>query len=105
MTEEKKQLYTKVSELTAALTQLVVNKYNELNDDEEKVKTAVVDNKWLASLVSAFNEEQTNSVLAIINEVKTLADRYADTLPDIEAQEQTLETEVSNCLKQMGYSL
>lgn len=105
LTEEKKKLYTKVSELTAALTQLVHNKYIELNDDEEKVKTAVVDNKWLASLVSAFNEEQTKSVLAIINEVKTLADRYADTLPDIEAQEQTLETEVNNCLKRMGYRL
>lgn len=105
LTEEKKQLSTKASELTAALTQLVVSKYIELNDDEEKVKTTVVDNKWLASLVSSFNEEQTNSVLAIINEVKTLADRYADTLPDIEAQEQTLESEVGECLKQMGYSL
>lgn len=105
LTKDKKQLSTKVSELNAVLTQLVVNKYIELNNDEDKVKTTVVDSKWLASLVSSFNEELTNSVLAIINEVKTLADRYADTLPDIEAQEKTLETEVSDCLKEMGYRL
>lgn len=105
LTEEKKQLVTKASELTAALTQLVVNKYIELNEDKEKVKTTVVDNKWLASLVGSFNEEMANSVLAIINEIKTLANRYADTLPDIEKQEDTLESEVRDSLKQMGYSL
>lgn len=103
--DEKKHLSAKVSNLTAALTQLVLKQYDDLNADENLLRKTVVDKKWIAAIVSAFNEEQTNAVLAIISEVKALADRYADTLPDIERQEVELEDEVAECLNQMGYSL
>lgn len=105
LSDEKKALSAKVSELTAALTQLVIDKYAELNDNEALLKDTVVDKKWIASLVGMFDEEQTNALLAIITEVKSLADRYAETLPDIEQKEQALETEVCDSLRLMGYNL
>ncbi len=79
--------------------------YEALNADEEALKDAVVREKWLYALQTAFNEEHDNAVLAIINDVKALNDRYADTLPDIEQREQRLEQEVNDCLKEMGYGM
>lgn len=105
LTEEKQKLSRQLSKLTDGLTARVLAQFEALNADEEALKDAVVREKWLYALQTAFNEEHDNAVLAIINDVKALNDRYADTLPDIEQREQRLEQEVNDCLKEMGYGM
>jgi type I restriction enzyme M protein len=103
--DRKKVLGKELKTLKEALTVKVQRQYDTLKANKEQLKYFVVDKKWLRTLRDKFSEEQSNAVLSIINCVQTLHDRYADTLPELDAKEKQLESEVGECLKEMGYTL
>ena len=91
--------------MKADLTEMVKEEYDSFSACPDLLRAFVVDKKWLKTLRGKFYEEQDNAVLSIISRVQTLHDRYADTLPQLEANEKQLEKEVGECLEQMGYQL
>lgn len=82
------------------LTALVV-KYADLS--EEEIKRLVIEEKWLASLALRLNGEMQRISQQLTSKVLALAERYAQTLSEIDADIIDLEAKVAAHLKQMGY--
>ena len=82
------------------LTALLV-KYADLS--EEDIKRLVIDKKWFASLGSRLDGEMQRISQCLTSKVSALAERYAQTLPEIDAEIADLEAKVAAHLKQMGY--
>lgn len=82
------------------LTALLV-KYAALS--EEDIKRLVIEKKWFASLGSRLDGEMQRISQQLTSKVSALAERYAQTLPEIDAEIADLEANVTAHLKQMGY--
>ena len=82
------------------LTALVV-KYADLS--EEEIKRLVIEKKWFASLALRFDGEMQRISQQLTSKVSALAERYAQTLYEIDAGITDLEAKVATHLKQMGY--
>jgi type I restriction enzyme M protein len=82
------------------LTALLV-KYADLS--EEDIKRLVIEKKWFASLGSRLDGEMQRISQQLTSKVSALAERYAQTLPEIDAEIADLEAKVANHLKLMGY--
>ena len=82
------------------LTALLV-KYADLS--EEDIKRLVIEKKWFASLGSRLDGEMQRISQGLTSKVSALAERYAQTLPEIDAEIADLEAKVTAHLKQMGY--
>lgn len=82
------------------LTALVV-KYADLS--EEEIKRLVIEKKWFASLALRLDGEMQRISQQLTSKVSALAERYAQTLSEIDADIIDLEAKVAAHLKQMGY--
>ena len=82
------------------LTALLV-KYAALS--EEDIKRLVIEKKWFASLSSHLDGEMQRISQQLTSKVSALAERYAQTLPEIDAEIADLVAKVAAHLKQMGY--
>ena len=83
-----------------SLTLLVERAYERLGENE--TKDLVVFHKWCERLSTRFAAEQAHVRQQTAAEVQSLAARYADTLPDLEARVKTLRGKVAAHLKEMG---
>ena len=82
------------------LTALLV-KYAALS--EEDIKRLVIEKKWFASLGSRLNGEMQRISQQLTSKVSALAERYAQTLPEIDTEIAELEAKVAGHFKLMGY--
>lgn len=82
------------------LTALVV-KYADLS--EEEIKRLVIEKKWLASLALRLDGEMQRISQQLTSKVSALAERYAQTLSEIDADIIDLEAKVTAHLKRIGY--
>lgn len=69
---------------------------------EEEGKMIVVEKKWLNSLRSSIHENVERVMHAFAQQLKTLADRYATPLPEIEQKVAGLKERVTAHLQKMG---
>ena len=81
-------------------TALVV-KYADLSEAE--IKRLVIEKKWFTSLALRLDCEMQRISQQLTSKVLALAERYAQTLPEIDADITDLEAKVAAHLKQMGY--
>lgn len=82
------------------LTALIV-KYANLSADE--IKKLVIEKKWFASLDKRLSDEMQHISQQLTSKVSELAERYSQTLPEIDAEINDLEAKVASHLKQMGF--
>ena len=89
-----------IREAEAKLDQLAYEKYPQLS--EEEIQTLVVDDKWLATLMTAIQGELDRVSQTLTNRIRLLADRYATPLPELEAEVAALAAKVTAHLAKMG---
>jgi type I restriction enzyme M protein len=92
----------KVKDAKKELDEKVEKKYKELTTDE--VKTLVVDDKWMASVISEINGEMERISHRLTSRIKELAERYAEPLPQIEKEFEEYEAKVKAHLERMGFT-
>ena len=76
-------------------------KYEALTESD--VHSLVVNDKWLAALKSAFNEEHSKAIISYENEIKAIAERYAESLESLTLEANKLKVEVNGILRKMGF--
>jgi type I restriction enzyme M protein len=91
----------KVNNAQKELNKKVENKYKVLTADE--VKTLVVDDKWMTSIISEINGEMDRISQNLTSRIKELAERYAEPLPQIEKEVEECEAKVKAHLERMGF--
>jgi type I restriction enzyme M protein len=92
-----------VKEAQAKLDATVLGQYAKLSETE--IKSLVVDEKWLAAIRSALEDEVQRLTQALANRVNELEERYVVTLPQLEHEVDELNEKVEGHLKHMGLSL
>lgn len=71
---------------------------------EDELKSLIVEDKWFASVEVQIIEEIERMTQALANRVKTLEERYAETLPSLSKDVETYSRIVEGHLKKMGLS-
>ncbi|MEW8418966.1 MAG: N-6 DNA methylase [Candidatus Thiodiazotropha endolucinida] len=84
------------------LDELVFKKIPKIPEDE--LKALVVQDKWFASIESQIIEEVERVTQALANRVKTLEERYSETLPALTKDVEEYTALVEGHLKKMGLS-
>ncbi len=87
-------------EAVDALDRAVLGKYPELSEEERKA--LVVDDKWMAAIDRDVRTEIDRVAQTIAGRVKTLEERYADPLPTLAAEVESLTERVEDHLREMG---
>ncbi len=85
-----------------ALDRAVISKYPDLTEDE--IKILVVDDKWLAAIEEDVRAEVERVAQTIAGRVKALEERYAEPLPALAAEVESLTERVEGHLREMGLS-
>ncbi|MCP9453064.1 MAG: type I restriction-modification system subunit M [Nitrospira sp.] len=88
------------SEAQAALDEKVLKQYAKLTEAE--IKALVVEDKWFAAIRAAVEGEVQRLPQRLAARVKELEERYAQPLPAIELEVETLTAKVEGHLKKMG---
>ena len=99
--EDEAALSKKIKEARKKLDAKVHARYATLT--EKDVISLVVSDKWLASLSGSVSEEIERISQGLSSRIKTLANRYAEPLPVIEAEVAELSVKVEGHLKRMGF--
>ena len=82
------------------LVQKLVKDYATMN--EQAIRHYVVESKWGDALWARFQGELAHVKTQIVADVKALAGRYSDTLPDLESEVESLSAKVARHLAAMG---
>ncbi|WP_375605092.1 type I restriction-modification system subunit M [Flavobacterium davisii] len=85
----------------ALIEKLVIEKYPKLTENE--IKNLVINKKWMHYLTEALQNEQERLSQTVANRITELADRYEETLPDMETSLNDYESKVKQHLQKMGW--
>lgn len=99
--DQEKQIKDSIKKIEASLEKQIMEKYVNLTLDE--IKHLVVDVKWSATLESNLDDLIEKQKTNLTNSVQQLADRYSETLSEIESKANGLEQKVKQHLKNMGF--
>lgn len=81
----------------------IIDKYNAFT--EEEIKLLVVDKKWLTTVSSMVYSEMQQVTQQLTLEVVNVAERYEQTLANIDEKMKEYESKVVAHLKEMGFDL
>ena len=70
---------------------------------EKEIKHLVIEKKWLQNLENALHAETDRISQTLSQRIKELAERYRETLGELESQSQSAEDKVKLHLQKMGY--
>jgi len=85
-----------------ALTAATLKKYPELSDEE--IKTLLLDDKWRCVLYASVRGAVDRVTQRLAERVKTVEERYAESLPNMSTNVAELGQKVDSHLQQMGIS-
>ena len=92
-----------IRDARAALDERILARYASLTQAE--IKTLVVEDKWLAGIQAAIEDEVHRLMLALASRVTELEERYAAPLSELERTVDTFGVKVAGHLKKMGLAL
>lgn len=99
---DKVKEYTKlVKVLNIALDELCKEKYNDLTMDE--IKELLVNRKWYYTIFEGIKALYVTTSHEIAGRIVELAERYEDTLPELEKSVEDYESKVKSHLERMGF--
>ncbi|MHC2400956.1 type I restriction enzyme M protein [Bradyrhizobium barranii subsp. barranii] len=98
---EEFDLKRAIREADAALDKLAHDKYPKLTQAE--IQTLVVDDKWLTALAIAVRSELDRVSQTLTSRIQLLAERYANTLPELIGELECLSSRVDKHLHKMGF--
>ena len=75
-------------------------KYGDLSEGD--IKTLVLDDKWEATVTSRVSAEVEALTLALVSRIQQLGERYAETVGDLDAVLEQLESTLAEYLAAMG---
>jgi len=101
--EDAAALAKTVRTVQARLDEQALEHYAALTEPE--IKTMVVEDKWLASIRTAIEDELQRVTDRLAGRVRALEERYAHPLPKLERDVAAFTTRVEGHLKRMGLSL
>lgn len=99
--EEEADANKKVKKAVKKLNKQVDEKYKELTENE--IKELVVDSKWISHIVGDVNGEMDRISHRLTSRIKELADRYDETLGELESEVEAYSSKVEEHLKRMGF--
>ena len=102
LNNEESGLKKRLKEAEATLDGQAYALYPKLT--ESKIKTLVVNDKWLASLDAAIHGEMDRVSQQLTQRVKELAERYKNPLPQMASSVAKLEARVNCHLERMGFA-
>lgn len=100
--EKETDCKAKIKEAEKELEKKVNTKYPILTIEE--IKKLLVDFKWMAELENRIMGEVDRLSQTLAGRVKELAERYDETLPQIEKETEMLTHKVEEHLKKMGFT-
>jgi type I restriction enzyme M protein len=89
-----------VKEAQASLDLSTLKKYGDLT--EPQVKQLVLDDKWHGAIATRVAGEVDSLTLELVRRIKQLGQRYAETVSDLDAELEKLESRVKGHLTAMG---
>jgi len=98
--ETKARADKAVKAAQAVLDRETLDRYNTLTEGE--IKTLVIEDKWLASIEAAIEDEVRRVSQRLAGRVKDLEERYAEPLPQIEREVADYAAKVEEHLRKMG---
>ena len=101
--EDESALAKTVRTTQVVLDERVLDHYSALTEPE--IKTLVIEDKWLASIQAAIEDELQRVTQRLAGRVRVLEERYARPLPKLEQDVATFSAKVEGHLKRMGLSL
>ena len=97
---DESQLKKDIKVAESKLDEHTLEQFKKLT--EKEVRELVVEDKWLASLSSDIQSEIDAISQRLANRIKELAERYENTLTELDAQTNDLEARVNGHLQKMG---
>ena len=101
--EGESALAKTVRTVQTRLDEQVLDRYSALSESE--ITTLVVEDKWLATIRTAIEDELQRLTQQLAARVKVLDERYARPLPKLEQDVEAFGAKVEGHLKRMGLSL
>ncbi|HFU3727015.1 TPA: type I restriction-modification system subunit M [Streptococcus suis] len=102
LVDDESDANKKVKDAMKTLDKKVNEKYKALTEDE--IKTLVVDMKWIPYIVREVNSEMDRVSHRLASRVKELAERYDETLSQLEDEVKSYTEKVEKHLERMGFA-
>lgn len=102
LVDDESDANKKVKDAMKALDKKVNEKYKVLTEDE--IKTLVVDMKWIPYIVREVNSEMDRVSHRLASRIKELAERYDETLSELEDEMKSYSEKVEKHLERMGFA-
>jgi len=102
LVDDESDANKKVKDAIKALDKKVNVKYKALTEDE--IKTLVVDMKWIPYIVREVNNEMDRVSHRLASRIKELAERYDETLSELEGEAKSYSEKVEKHLERMGFA-
>lgn len=101
--EKEAEAKAKIKEAEKELEKKVIAKYPTLTLDE--IQTLTIDRKWMDEIETLVMSEIERTSQTLTGRIRELADRYCETLPEIEEATKSLTATVDEHLAKMGFKL
>ena len=102
LVDDESDANKKVKDAMKALDKKVNERYKVLTEDE--IKTLVVDMKWIPYIVREVNSEMDRVSHRLASRIKELAERYDETLSELEDEMKSYSEKVEKHLERMGFA-
>jgi type I restriction enzyme M protein len=99
--EKEAQANKKIKAAQTDLDKKVIAKYQQLTAEE--IKVLVIEEKWFSSIRQDVKTEMDSISQRLTGRIKELAERYAETLPQLENEVADLTKKVEAHLQKMGF--